>query len=578
MKQRHMETVTFTINGRQVVTEQGTTILEAAKRFGVAIPTLCNHPDLPPSGTCGMCVVSVAGRQDTVRACATIAEEGMDITTESLALIEERKKNLDSILGHHLLECDDCVFLQKCHLLELVREYQAKPSAIRREQDEILQSGAIVFDQTKCIGCGNCTLVCPTGYLEMREDGKMRLTDDKSKECINCAQCVIHCPVGAIEGVGEFEELEKLFEDGSKVMVAQFAPSIRTSIGEEFGYRPGEIVTDKLSAGLRALGFHHVFDTASAADFTTIEEAGELLERLASGENLPAMTSCCPSWVRFVEFFYPEFLPNLATSRSPQIMLGGIVKHILPERIGRNAEDIVVVSIMPCVSKKYEVRREELKIDGLFPVDRVLTTRELARLFKKRGIDLGRLDPEPADDPLGDPSGAGVIYGSSGGVFESALRTAYFRATGENIPDGAVREIRGHEGIKRKEIDINGKTVRLAVVSGLHNARMILDELRENPHAYDAVEVMTCPGGCVGGGGQPIPSSKEAIWKRAQALYDIDRDKTMRRAHENKAVADIYRDHLADEETRKKILHTSYSKKRRRIVKKLKNSKEPYEL
>ncbi|NTW14197.1 MAG: 4Fe-4S dicluster domain-containing protein [Candidatus Moranbacteria bacterium] len=573
-----METVTFTINGRPVVVEKGTTILEAAKKSGVVIPTLCNHPDLPPSGTCGMCVISIVGREGTVRSCVTLAEEGMEVVTESLELITERKKNLESILGHHLLECDDCVFLQKCHLLELVREFQAKPSAKRREEDEILQSGAIVFDQTKCIGCGNCTLVCPTGYIEMREDGKMRLTDDKGKECINCAQCVIHCPVGAIEGVGEFEELEKLFEDGDKVMVAQFAPSIRTSIGEEFGYRPGEIVTDKLAAALRKVGFHHVYDTAFAADFTTIEEAGELLERLESGENLPAMTSCCPSWVRFVEFFYPEFLPNLATSRSPQIMLGGIIKKILPERIGRKPEDIVVVSIMPCVSKKYEVRRKEMKIDGLYPVDRVLTTRELARLLKKKGIDLGRIDPEPADDPMGEPSGAGVIYGSSGGVFESALRTAFFRATGENIPDDAVREIRGHDGIKRKELDINGKTVKLAVVSGLGNARKILEELKENPQAYDAVEVMTCPGGCVGGGGQPIPSSKETIWKRAQALYDIDRDKTMRRAHENAVVTNIYRDHLPDEETRKKILHTHYAKKRRKIVKKLIDSKQPYEL
>lgn len=570
--------ISLRINGRDVSVGKGVTILEVAKRNGITVPTLCNHPDLPPSGTCGMCVVSVAGRDGFVRACETEAEDGMDVSTESLALIGERKKNLDAILGNHLLECDDCVFFQKCHLLELVREYRAKPVAKRREEDEILQTGTVVFDQTKCIGCGNCTRVCPTGFLEMGENGKMRLTDDKSKECINCGQCILHCPVGAIEGVGEFEELERLFGDEGKVVVAQFAPSIRTSIGEEFGYGPGEIVTDKLSAALRAVGFDYVFDTAAAADFTTIEEAGELLERLESGENLPAMTSCCPSWVRFVEFFYPEFLPNLATSRSPQIMLGGIVKKILPERIGRRAEDIVVVSVMPCVSKKYEVSREEFMIDGLPPVDRVLTTRELARLLKKKNIDLGRLDPEPADDPLGDPSGAGVIYGSSGGVFESALRTAYFRLTGEEMPDDAVHEIRGHDGIKRKEIDIAGKTVRLAVVSGLDNARTILEELKENPGAYHAVEVMTCPGGCVGGGGQPIPSSKDAIWKRAQALYAIDRDKTMRRAHENSAVTNIYRDHLSDEETRRKILHTSYSKKRRRPIKKLKNSKEPYEL
>lgn len=573
-----METVTLRINGREVSVGKGETILAAAKKASVDIPTLCNHPDLPPSGTCGMCVVSVAGRDGSVRACATPAEEGMEVSTESLELIDERRKNLEALLDRHLFECDDCVFFQKCHLLELVREYRAKPVVKRREEDEILQSGALVFDQTKCIGCGNCVRVCPTGFLEMGENGKVRITDDKSKECINCGQCIIHCPVGAIEGVGEFEELEKLFEDPEKTVVAQFAPSIRTSIGEEFGYAPGEIVTDKLAAALRAAGFDYVFDTATAADFTTTEEAGEILERLESGEHLPIMTSCCPAWVRFVEFFYPEFLPNLATSRSPQIMMGGILKRMLPDRLDKKAEDIVVVSVMPCVAKKYEAARKELEIDGLRPVDRVLTTREAARLLKKKNIDLGRLDPEPVDDPLGEPSGAGVIYGSSGGVFESALRTAYFRLTGDELPDDAVREIRGHDGIKRKEIDVAGRTVRLAVVSGLHNARTILEELRENPEAYHAVEVMSCPGGCVGGGGQPTPTTKDIVWKRAQALYDIDRDKTMRRAHENATVTNIYRDHLADEETRKKILHTTYSKKRRRIVKKLKNSKEPYDI
>jgi len=573
-----METVSLFINGRRTTVGRGTTILEAAQLLGVEIPTLCNHPDLPPSGTCGMCVVLVAGRDGFVRACATPCEEGMEVSTESLGLIEERKRNLGTVLGKHLLECDDCVFSQKCRLLGLVREFGGRPVATRKEEDRVLQSGAIVFDQTKCIGCGNCTEVCPTGYLEMGENGKMRLTDDRKKDCINCGQCIIHCPVGAIEGVGEFEELERLFDDPTKVMVAQFAPSIRTSIGEEFGYPPGEDVTDKLAEALRAVGFDHVFDTAFAADFTTTEEAGEVLERLKSGENLPIMTSCCPAWVRFVEFFYPDFLPNLATSRSPQIMMGGIVKRMLPERLGCDARDIVVVSIMPCVSKKYEAGRKELMLDGAHPVDRVLTTRELARLLRKKGIDLGRLDAKPADDPLGNPSGAGVIYGSSGGVFESALRTAYFTLTGDHMPDAAVTEIRGHEGIKRKDIEIVGRTVRLVVVSGIKNARAVLDELREEPGIYDAVEIMACPGGCVGGGGQPMPSSRETVWKRAQALYEIDRNKEMRRAYENAAVPKIYRNHFSDEELHRKTFHTVYGKKRRTAVKTLKHSKEPYDL
>lgn len=573
-----MDTISLRINGKDVTVERGSTILVAAEKLGIEIPTLCHHPDLPPSGACGMCVVSVMGRDEFVHACETEVEEGMEVSTESLELIEERKKNLQKVLGKHVLECDDCVFFQKCHLLELVREFQAKPIAKPKEEDKVFQSGAVVFDQTKCIGCGNCVNVCPTGYLEMGENGTVKLTDDRKKDCINCGQCVMHCPVGAIEGVGEFEELEKLFDDPKKIMVAQFAPSIRTSIGEEFGYEPGEIVTDKLASALRAVGFDYVFDTAFAADFTTTEEAKEVLERLESGENLPIMTSCCPAWVRFVEFFYPEFIPNLATSRSPQIMMGGIVKRMLPDQIGRDLKDIVVVSIMPCISKKYETSRKELMIDGVPPVDRTLTTRELARLLKKKQIDLGRLEAVPADDPLGNPSGAGVIYGSSGGVFESALRTAYFTLTGEHMPDEAVTEIRGHDGVKRKDIEIAGRTVRLAVVSGIKNARMILDELKEAPEKYDAVEVMACPGGCVGGGGQPMPSSQEVIWRRAQALYDIDKHSVMRRAYENLAVDRIYRQYYSDEESHRNTFHTTYKKKRRSAVKTLKHSKEPYGL
>jgi len=573
-----MRKVSIKLNNKKLLVKQGKIILEIALENGIDIPSLCYHPDIETRNHCEMCLIKIKGEDELKRACDTRAESGMEILTESLEIEEQRIKNLDLILKKHFLECDDCVWFQHCKLLELVNKFKGKIANKKPEETEVFQSGAIVFDQTKCIGCGHCVKVCPTNFLEMDSRNKIILSKDKTKECINCGQCIVHCPVGAIEGIGEFEQLENFFQDKNKITVVQFAPSIRTSIGEEFGMEPGEIMTDKVVAGLRKLGFDYVFDTASAADFTTMEESDELIERLSSNKRLPAMSSCCPAWVKFLEFYYPEFIENLCTSRSPQTMMGGIIKNYWAQKNNIESKNIFMVSIMPCTAKKFEIKRKELKIDGIDPVDRVLTTRELVRLLKKNNIDLKTIKPESADQPLGQPSGAGVIYGSSGGVFESALRTAYFKMTGKELSENAVKEIRGIEGIKKKEIKIGERLIKVCVVSGIKNAKKVLEELKKDPKKYDAVEVMACPGGCVGGGGQSLPVSKAIIQKRADSLYSIDKKKIIRRAHENTAVKSLYKDFFADLKTREKILHTHFTPRTKTKIEKLKNSKENKEI
>jgi len=572
-----MAKINVKIDGKDFSVEEGKTILEVAEENGVEIPSLCFHPDIETKNHCGMCLVKIEGEENFKRACTTRAENGMVITTDSEELKAKRKENLDKILEKHLLECDDCVWFQHCKLLQLAKKFEAKPIAKKDERNQVLQSGRIVFDQTKCIGCENCIDVCPVGFLEMDERGKVAPSQDENKECINCGQCILHCPVGAMEGVGEFEELEKVFENKEKTAIVQFAPAIRTSIGEEFGLETGAISTGKLVAGLKKLGFKYVFDTAAGADFTTWEEADELMERVSSGERLPAMSSCCPAWVKFLEFYYPEFIPNLCTSRSPQSMLGGVIKNYWSQKINFDPKSIFNVSIMPCTAKKYEIKRAELEFEGFKPVDMILTTRELVRIFKKNNIDLKDIEEVEADDPLGMPSGAGVIYGSSGGVFESAFRTAYFRMTGENLSKDAIQEIRGIKGIKTKEVKVGGKTLKICVVSGIKNAKKVLEELKKNPKLYDAVEVMACPGGCVAGGGQSLPTNQKIVKKRSDSLYVIDDAKEIKCAHENPYVKKVYEEFFTTNEIRKKVLHTSFSPKKKEEIKKLKNSRETYE-
>jgi len=577
-----MEKIVVIIDGNKYSAEAGQTILDVAQRNGIKIPSLCYHPDIKARSNCRMCVVEIKGNKNLQTACSTKVQDGMEVVTSSERIQKARKINLELIFSQHQEECDDCVWLDNCKLLEYSKDYDAEMGKFsdRKGNRRIVQTGPIVFDWTKCIDCRLCADVCPVEFLEVKNRGAdiaIETYPDENRECINCGQCIVHCPVGAIEAEGEFEEIEKPLQDKSKTVIIQFAPAIRTSIGEEFGIETGSVVTGQMVAGMKKLGFNKVFDTSVAADFTTYEEAQELIERVTTGKNLPAFSSCCPAWVKFLEFYYPEFIPNLCTSRSPQIMMGGILKTYWAKENNINPKDMIVVSVMPCTAKKFEIKREEMKLEnGCFPIDYVLTTREMARLFKKHGINLKNIESKEADDPFGDPSGAGVIYGASGGVFESAFRTAYFMATGKNLDNLDVKEIRGLEGIKIKELKLGDKILKVVVVSGIKNARKMLEELKKDPGAFHAMEVMACPGGCIGGGGQPIPNTLKIRKKRAEALYKVDAEKKMRLAHDNPSVKEAYEKYFTEKEIIHKVLHTSYHQRKKSEIKILKDSKETY--
>ena len=573
--------IKISINGREIEAEEGWTILDVARENEIDIPALCQHPDLKIGASCRVCVVKIKGASGLKTACSTKIREGMEITTDSPDIQRARQTNLELIFAQHIEECHDCIWRYRCRLLELAKKYQVKIARFpdRKRKCPVYQFGpAFIFDSTKCIDCRNCADVCERqgiGFYEVEGRGaeiKIIPSEDERKECIYCGQCVVHCPAGAFEGVGEFEEIEKPLLEKGKVVVFQIAPAARVSLGEEFGLPYGEIVTEKLVGAVKKLGVNKVFDTSLGADVTTMEEAGELIERLERGDNLPIFTSCCPGWVRYAEFYHPEILPFLTTVRSPHVILGGLVKTYWAEKEGINPKNIVVVSVMPCIAKKYEITRPELEVDGLRPVDYVLTTRELAFLLKKKNIDLTTAEPGQFDDPLGAASGAGVIYGASGGVMEAALRTACAKITGQEMPPLELAEARGIKGLRRAEIKIGERTVKVVVASGISCAKKVLEELKANPRAYDYVEVMACPGGCIGGGGQPVPNDNEIKKQRAAGLYKIDvekgEEKETRLAHQNPTVKEIYRTYLTEKEKIRKICHTGYSQKKKGEIRK----------
>ncbi len=551
------------INDKEVEASEEETILDVAKRLNIDIPTLCFHSDVKIGASCRICIVDVDGQMLT--ACSTKVFSGMNIKTNNEETQRARKINLELLFSQHQEECHDCVWNLNCKMLDLAKEYGVEINRFkdRKEKYPIYEFGAsLEFDSSKCIDCRNCVEICKrqgVEFLEIKENGHSKEicpSQKEDKDCIYCGQCIVHCPAGAFEAVGEFEGIEDPFKDKNKKIVFQIAPSIRSTIGEEFKLPYGEVSMGKLVASLKELGADMVFDVSLGADFTTIEEGKEFLERVKEG-GLPMLTSCCPAWVKFIEFYYPEFIPNLTTVRSPHIILGGIIKNYLSTKIGVDKDEIVVVSVMPCVAKKHEIRREEIKIDDEFPVDYVMTTREIGRVLKKNKIDFNNIKDKELDNPFGDSSGSGVTYGASGGVMQSA----FFNITGEMAD---FKEIR--KGLKVAVVEYEGKELKLAVVHGLGNAKNVLEELKENPKKYDYVEAMACYGGCIGGGGQSIPFDENIRSKRREGLCNASKEKKVEKAKDNPKVVEVYDEFITSEEVVKKFFHTKYNKVNKAII------------
>ncbi len=560
------------IDDQEYLVHPDQNLLQFANENGIDIPHFCHHEDLPTGASCRICLVEVTNRVTTC--CTLIPRDGLRIYTNTEAVERVRRQNLELMFAGHQDNCPNCKAGYYCKIVELMDKYgitgtkYIKPRIENEELHKLVCAAEL--DPQLCIACNKCVEICQEigiGFLQIKgKANQIHATWNRDPEvdCVYCGQCTVHCPVYAAREQNEIAVVEEALRDKSKVVIAQMAPSVRASIGEELGLDAGVDLTSRCFTAFRKLGFDKVFDVNMGADITTIVEAEELVERIAEGKDLPMFTSCCPAWVKFVEFYRPDLIKNLTTSRSPQIHSGGAYKTWWAEREGIDPKDIVVVSFMPCTSKKYEAKHEKMKINGMYPVDHVVTTREFATLLKKHNIDLLELEPGEVDE-AGTYSGAAAIYGASGGVMESALRTAYESITGEELERVEFKQVRGMQGIKRATIEIGDQKLKVVIAATAKNARTVLAELDEDPGAFHYMEVMACPGGCIGGGGQPIPTAERIVKERIECLYQIDDEMKLRKAHENPVVRDFFDNYISKipAEEQAAILYTSYSEKQK---------------
>ncbi len=576
-----MSMVTLKINGEEVQVPEGTSIFKAADETNTKIPVLCYHPDLPAWAACGICVVKIEGSPKLVRACATNVAEGMSVITHDSELHQIRKTTVELILSTHPNSCLTCPRNRTCELQRLAADFGIREIPFELNIPSIPKDAStpsIVLDPEKCVKCGRCVLVCQGlqdvyalefigrgDEVRMAPAGDIALNDSP---CIKCGQCSAHCPVGAIYEKDETRTVFEGLRDKSKHSVVQIAPAVRVAIGEAFGYAPGEITTGKLYAALRRLGFDTIFDTNFAADLTIMEEASEFVQRFAHGKGvLPMVTTCCPSWVDYMEKYYPDMIPHFSTAKSPQMMLAAMTKSYYAKKIGKKAEEIFHVSVMPCTSKKYEISRgDDMFSSGAQDIDVSITTRELSRMIKAAGIDFRSLEDEEADPTLGIYSGAGTIFGVTGGVMEAAIRSAHYFVTGKNMDKVEFEPVRGLEGVKEATIDLAGKEVRIAVAHSIRNVRSVIDKMKSalengDEPPYHFVEVMACRGGCIGGGGQPYGATDEVRRKRIAGLYSDDVKSTVRCSHDNPQIQELYESFLGEPlgEKSHQYLHTHYT-------------------
>ena len=570
-----------TINNVKIEVPEGTTILWAAKKANINIPTLCFHPDLKPGGQCGVCVVEIEGIPGLKRSCMTPIGEGFKVRTHTPKVMNARKQLVEMILANHDADCLTCIKNNSCELQTLAATLGIKTVEYAKLDEKLPvdhSSVSIVRDPNKCILCGRCIQVCSNtqtvNALAVNHRGCDTVIGTAfsaglgNSVCINCGQCVVHCPVGALYENSSAEAVWEALHDPDKFVVVQEAPAVRAMLGEEFGMPPGSLVTGKMYAALRRLGFDVVMDTNFSADLTILEEGTELVSRLTSGKNLPLITSCSPGWIKFMETFFHDMIPHMSTAKSPQQMFGTLAKTYYAQVKGLDPAKIVSVSVMPCTAKKYECQRPEMKASGYRDVDYVLTTREIGRMIREAGIDLKEMPEERADDIMGEYTGAGTIFGATGGVMEAAIRSAYFLVTGRELENLDVKPVRGLKGIKEAEIDIDGTKVKVAVAHSGGQARTLLEKvqhqmLTEGKCEYQFIEVMACPGGCVGGGGQSWGSNMAKRARRGEALYAEDKSMAHRRSHENQSVQALYEKFLEKPNSEKahKLLHTHYNKR-----------------